>query len=546
MRRLYTSILIGLFFTVPTFGQVSNPSVYVPFIGVNTSPGATGTVNIDEGTITTDIQGFNFSVTVNSAGLVAHPFKIVYNDTTSAAGSQPFGVYNGATPEFTVRKDGVTTIASSLTWTGATALSGTTDGLLKISNSAVTQGVVLDASTSALKVRNLANSADAVLNASQGQFSASTGVSLTSGAKTIDGSATSGTFTIRQGGAVGNDFIFTFNNTENFRLTQTGLMTFGGTSASFPALIANGAGLDIKLADNSAYTTLRASAIGIGAAPGAAGTISASSITATSGTSQLGTLRLTNLNSGDNAVTAITIANVTGLPSFPAGMAVTTIKDANANPFILSSATASAVDGETFTNAATATIPTVTIAASGTDTNITQQISGKGTGLVTYGSIEQAPSNIVRLDAAFTDANASGLQNITGLSWTMPANMAVIWPFHCRLVVNQNTAAVVDTIGIQDVTVAPTYIQATGVAETALTAAAFGDLGAGLTTTTATGILSFTPGAIGTNLTVLIDGIINQPSNASSSVIQMMIQQATAADTIIVQKGSFCSFGGTS
>lgn len=246
-----------------------------------------------------------------------------------------------------------------------------------------------------------------------------------------------------------------------------------------------------------------------------------------------------------------TIVTATKAVTFASSIAATSVKsstlqDTNGNVFLASSATASAVDSVTITNAATATVPIVAIASSGTDTNVTVQVSGKGTGLVTHGSIIDTPNNLVRLDNAFTDANASGLQNITGLSWTLPANIAVIWPFHCRLVVNQNTAAVVDTIGIQDVTIAPTYIQATGVAETALTVSAYGDLGVGLTTTTATGIISFTPGAIGTNLTVLIDGIINQPSNASSSVIQMMVQQATAADTIIFQKGSFCSFGGTS
>ena len=49
---------------------------------------------------------------------------------------------------------------------------------------------------------------------------------------------------------------------------------------------------------------------------------------------------------------------------------VTTINDANGNPFIKSSATGSAVDSITVTNAATGTPATVTIGASGTDSGI--------------------------------------------------------------------------------------------------------------------------------------------------------------------------------
>lgn len=59
-----------------------------------------------------------------------------------------------------------------------------------------------------------------------------------------------------------------------------------------------------------------------------------------------------------------------------------TFKDANGNPFILSSATSSAVDGVTITNAATANPATVTIGATGSDTNINLSLAAKGSGTV--------------------------------------------------------------------------------------------------------------------------------------------------------------------
>lgn len=63
---------------------------------------------------------------------------------------------------------------------------------------------------------------------------------------------------------------------------------------------------------------------------------------------------------------------------------VTAITDANGNPFVISSATASAVDSLTITNAATANPATVQIAATGSDTNINLSLIGKGTGGVNF------------------------------------------------------------------------------------------------------------------------------------------------------------------
>ena len=68
--------------------------------------------------------------------------------------------------------------------------------------------------------------------------------------------------------------------------------------------------------------------------------------------------------------------------TFSAGLKVTTISDANGNPFLVSSATASAVDSVTVTNAATANPATVTIAASGSDANINLNLVSKGSGAV--------------------------------------------------------------------------------------------------------------------------------------------------------------------
>lgn len=153
------------------------------------------------------------------------------------------------------------------------------------------------------------------------------------------------------------------------------------------------------------------------------------------------------------------------------------------------------------------------------------------------------PGNIVWVSGSdFTDANASGLQAITPLSWTMPANVAINMTYRCELMYSQATGAVLDGFGIQDVTVAPTNIASKGIVWTAAAVAANANLPT-LSSTTATAIVTFTPSAITTVFNATITGFIEQPANASSSVIQLMVQQATAANLITIKRGSFCVLG---
>lgn len=91
--------------------------------------------------------------------------------------------------------------------------------------------------------------------------------------------------------------------------------------------------------------------------------------------------------------------NVTGSGSFAKATSpllvtpqVNTILDANGNPFLISSATASAVDSLTITNSATGNPATVSATASGTDANINFLLAPKGSGLVQFNSSIQTIS----------------------------------------------------------------------------------------------------------------------------------------------------------
>jgi hypothetical protein len=58
-----------------------------------------------------------------------------------------------------------------------------------------------------------------------------------------------------------------------------------------------------------------------------------------------------------------------------------------------------------------------------------------------------------------------------------------------------------------------------------------------LTTTTATAIVTGTPGATATNYTAELDGTIESPS---ANTINIMVSTATAADAVTVLRGSYC------
>lgn len=151
------------------------------------------------------------------------------------------------------------------------------------------------------------------------------------------------------------------------------------------------------------------------------------------------------------------------------------------------------------------------------------------------------PPDIAALTSDFTDSSGSAaLQNITGLSFTLPQSKAQNIPFECHMSFTQATN-VSDQFGIQFNTNAPTRADAKAevtLAGPGAVTPSFGYMN-NLTATTATAIITFTPTAATQN-NVDIYGVAQMPSSASSGTMQMMVQQSTAADVIIVKAGSYC------
>jgi hypothetical protein len=144
---------------------------------------------------------------------------------------------------------------------------------------------------------------------------------------------------------------------------------------------------------------------------------------------------------------------------------------------------------------------------------------------------------ILKVNADFTTAANTNFQTPTGLSITLPANTALNMAYDCHWSYSQAIAAS-DSFGIQSATIAPTSIMGTATMGTSATAGTSGTLLA-LATTTATAIVTATPTAA-TNLIVDIHGMVENPSNASTNVINFMVKQGTAADVIVIKRGSWC------
>lgn len=140
----------------------------------------------------------------------------------------------------------------------------------------------------------------------------------------------------------------------------------------------------------------------------------------------------------------------------------------------------------------------------------------------------------------------------TPITATTPGTVVFTWgalpvsknfSFHCEIIYSQTTAAVAgDGIAVQGATNAPTRLDAWGKidvtdpASTNYTGSA-GSL-ANLTTTTATSVVTATPGASGTVYQVTLSGTIQV--GASASTLNILMFTGNVSDSIVPKAGSFC------
>jgi hypothetical protein len=197
-------------------------------------------------------------------------------------------------------------------------------------------------------------------------------------------------------------------------------------------------------------------------------------------------------------------------------------------------------------------VPTVCTAIPNGDTATTQAANSNDTKVATNAYADRVIAkplltgnssvNVVRISGSDYTQTASAQTAITGLSWTLPANTAANYQFSCLIVGNEATSTTVQTFSINDVTVAPTGGMAGGWAVATNGTAFIGSKSLGsITATGSQTAVTFTPSAAGANFLVHIDGMIEQPSNASTSAFQVELGVGGGTNTVTLKKDSYCT-----
>lgn len=166
----------------------------------------------------------------------------------------------------------------------------------------------------------------------------------------------------------------------------------------------------------------------------------------------------------------------------------------------------------------------------------TKLANGSAGGFFLNGATKRVASNFA------TSGVGTALETITGLSWTVPATGTVVFSFNCDLSYSQATGATVVAFGIEAATAAPTNIYATGIQQITVGPPATLVTGtlATLASTTATNIVSGTPGATATNYTVHLAGTIENAATTANT-FNIKVSTATAANLVTVLRGSQCA-----
>lgn len=129
------------------------------------------------------------------------------------------------------------------------------------------------------------------------------------------------------------------------------------------------------------------------------------------------------------------------------------------------------------------------------------------------------------------------LATITGLSVALPS-VSANWSFSCDLVVSQATAAATNQIGVQTATNAPTNLEASAIAYTAAAVSTTGAI-VGVASTSSQSVVTFTPGAAGTNMPIHLAGTV-EGASASGTTLNIQVLTGSSSDAITIRRGSAC------
>lgn len=180
-------------------------------------------------------------------------------------------------------------------------------------------------------------------------------------------------------------------------------------------------------------------------------------------------------------------------------------------------------------------------------------IKGNGTSALSCGSITDNGTTIKSTEVAQFGNTQVLTADATPITATTPGTVVFTWgaltvstnrSFHCSILYSQTTAAAAgDGIAVQGATNAPTRLDAWGKIDSTNPASTTysGSAGSALniTSTTATSVVTVTPGASGTVYQAQVDGTIQV--GASASTLNILMFTGNASDSIVPKAGSYCT-----
>lgn len=337
---------------------------------------------------------------------------------------------------------------------------------------------------------------------------------------------------------------------ENPGSSATGTVTNTGGALTNNAFVLGAGGNDIKTTPNFVTNGTTTATIGIagggngvvalsGNTSGTA-TITAPAIAGTIGNPIVSSNSINIANGGTSALPALTFAASANTGLY-ANTGSQISLSANGTPsFTVSTNLVRVASGGVYGMASTSNDST-----GGVDTGMSRFAAG----IVAFGggSAAQKTALIQSGMSVFVTSNfttsgvGTALEVITGLSITVPA-IAANWTFHAHLAYSQAVANAAVAFGIQAATNNPTNIFAQGTQQITVGPPATLVTGtlATLATTTATNIVSGTPGATATNYIVDLYGTCELAATANT--IRLLVSTATAADLVTILRGSYLHF----
>ena len=155
---------------------------------------------------------------------------------------------------------------------------------------------------------------------------------------------------------------------------------------------------------------------------------------------------------------------------------------------------------------------------------------------------------IAGIDEFLQASNTQSLNSDVAITATTPGTVVFTWgslplsaiySFHCGILYSQATAVAANGIAVQGANASPVRLDAWGKMDTSNAYAGSAGSALSITSTTATSVVTATPGLTSTVYQASLDGTI-QANNLNATTLNVLVFTGNGADVVTVKAGSYC------